>query len=48
MFACDLRVLLLHNYDSILHFLCILLISNHMIFLIQFGINEPYGLVQFC
>ena len=51
----------MHNYDEVSRiFSCILLIRNHMIFLVQFGMNKhllifsktanctPYGLVQFC
>ena len=35
------RALLLHNYDKLSRiFSCILLIRNHMIFLVQFGINK--------
>ena len=38
------------NKSSFEIFVCILLTSNHMTFLMQFGINEylPCGLVQFC
>ena len=48
------------TYDKLSHlFSCILLTCNHMIFLVQFGINKqllikdhklhsPYGLMQFC
>ena len=41
IFALDARALLLHNYDKLSRiFSCILLIRNHMIFLVQFGINK--------
>ena len=37
----DARALLLHNYDKLSHILsCILLIRNHMIFLVQFAISK--------
>ena len=56
-FALDARALLMLNYDkpsSI--FTCILLTRNHMIFLVQSGINKHFliflkdhnGLVQLC
>ena len=35
------HALLLHNYDKLSRiFSCMLLIRNHMIFLVQFGINK--------
>ena len=38
-----MRALLLHNYDKLSRiFLCILLIRNHIIFLMQFGINMHF------
>ena len=41
IFALDARALLLYNYDKLSRiFSCILLIRNHMIFLVQFGINK--------
>ena len=41
IFALDARALLLHNYDKLSRvFSCLLLIGNHMIFLVQFGINK--------
>ena len=41
IFALDVRALLLRNYDKLSRvFSCILLIHNHMIFLVQFGINK--------
>ena len=42
----DTRAFLLFYHFEF--FSCILLISNHMIFLVQFGINKHYGLLQFC
>ena len=40
-FALDARALLMFNYDRPSRiFPCILLTSNHMIFLVQFGINK--------
>ena len=40
-FALDVNVLPLHNYGKLsCTFSCILLICNHMIFLVQFGINK--------
>ena len=40
-FALDARALLLYNYDKLSRiFSCILLIRNHIIFLVQFGINK--------
>ena len=40
-FALDARALLIFNYDRpSLIFSCILLTRNHMIFLVQFGINK--------
>ena len=41
IFAFDARALLRHNYDKLSRiFPCTLLIRNHMIFLVQFRINE--------
>ena len=41
IFALDARTLLLHNYDKLSHiFSFILLIRNHMIFLVQFEVNK--------
>ena len=41
IFALDARALPLHNYDKLSRvFSCLLLIGNHMIFLVQFGINK--------
>ena len=41
IFALDARALLLRNYDKLsrIFFSRILLVSDHMIFLVQFGIN---------
>ena len=40
-FALDARALLMFNYDKPSRiFPCILLTRNHMIFLVQFGINK--------
>ena len=40
-FALDVRALLMFNYDKPSRiFPCILLTRNHMIFLVQFGINK--------
>ena len=40
IFALDARALLLRNYDKLSRiFSRILLVSDHMIFLVQFGIN---------
>ena len=40
-FALDVRVLLMFNYDRPSRiFPCILLTRNHIIFLVQFGINK--------
>ena len=41
IFALDARALLLHDYDKLSRiFSFILLISNHMIFLVQFGTRK--------
>ena len=41
IFALDVRALLLRNYDKLSRiFSCILSIRNHMIFLVQFGMNK--------
>ena len=41
IFALDARALPLHNYDKLSRvFSCLLLTGNHMIFLVQFGINK--------
>ena len=41
IFALDARALLMFNYDKPSRiFPCILLTRNHMIFLVQFGINN--------
>ena len=40
-FALDARALLMLNYDKLSRiFSCLLLTRNHMIFLVQFGINK--------
>ena len=40
IFVLDVCTLLLHNYNKLSRiFSCILLKRNHMIFLLQFGIN---------
>ena len=41
IFALDARALPLHNYDKLSRvFSCLLLIRNHIIFHVQFGINK--------
>ena len=46
-FALDARALLLYNYDKLSRiFSCILLIRNHIIFLVQFGINKQLLVFQ--
>ena len=41
LISVDARALLQHNYDKLSRiFSCILLIRNHMIFLVQFGLNK--------
>ena len=47
IFALDARALLLRNYDKLSRiFSYILLIRNHMIFLVQFGINKHLLIFQ--
>ena len=46
-FALDARALLMFNYDKPSRiFPCILLTHNHMIFLVQFGINKHLFIFQ--
>ena len=41
-FALDASAFLLHNYDRLCRiFSYTLLVRNHMIFLVQYGINRP-------